>query len=81
MHFGEAGHRMAVPNREAIPSLFAMEPANRQPQLLQFLVQTVFGGCFQWVLDAACQAVEWLSQPLGFKSLALRSSLDQSKFA
>jgi hypothetical protein len=33
----------------------------------------VFGGCFQWVLDAACEAVEWLSQPLGFESLALRS--------
>jgi hypothetical protein len=33
----------------------------------------VFGGCFQWVLDAACEAVEWLSQPSGFESLALRS--------
>ena len=26
------------------------------------------------VLDAACQAVEWLSQPLGLDSLALRRS-------
>ena len=51
---------MTVPNREAIPNLFAVEPANREPQLLQFLMQTVFGGCFQWVLDAACEAVEWL---------------------
>ena len=33
----------------------------------------MFGGCFQWVLDADRQAVEWLSQPLGFNSLALRS--------
>jgi len=32
----------------------------------------VFGGCFQWVLDAVCETVEWLSQPLGFESLALR---------
>jgi hypothetical protein len=32
----------------------------------------VFGGRCQWVLDAARQAVEWLSQPLGFESLALR---------
>lgn len=45
-------------------------------QNLQFMVQAVFGGCYQWVLDAACQAVEWLDQPLGFNSLALRSSLD-----
>jgi hypothetical protein len=30
------------------------------------------GGCFQWVLDTACQAVEWPSQPLGFNSLTLR---------
>jgi hypothetical protein len=33
----------------------------------------VFGGCCQWVLDAVCETVEWLSQPLGFDSLALRS--------
>jgi hypothetical protein len=32
----------------------------------------VFGGRCQWVLDAARQAVEWLSQPLGFESLVLR---------
>ena len=31
-----------------------------------------FGGYFQWVLDAACEAVEWPYQPLGFDSLALR---------
>src|SRR5229473_149397 len=36
-------------------------------------MRAVFGGCCQWVLDAARQAVEWLSQPLGFDSLALRS--------
>ena len=34
-----------------------------------------FGGYFQWVLDAACEAVEWPYQPLGFDSLALRSAL------
>ena len=34
---------------------------------------TTFGGCCQWVLDAVCQTVEWLSQPLGFESLTLRS--------
>jgi len=39
-----------------------------------FLRQSTSGGCFQWVLDAACQAVEWLSQPLGFDSLILRRS-------
>ena len=31
------------------------------------------GGCCQWVLAAACEAVEWPSQPLGFESLALRT--------
>ena len=31
------------------------------------------GGCCEWVLAAACEAVEWPSQPLGFESLALRS--------
>jgi len=34
-----------------------------------------FGGYFQWVLDAACEAVEWPYQPLGFDSLALRTAL------
>jgi hypothetical protein len=38
-----------------------------------FCVQPASGGCCQWVLAAACEAVEWLSQPLGFESLALRS--------
>ena len=32
------------------------------------------GGRFQWVLDAACHAVEWLSQPLRFDSVVLRTS-------
>jgi len=43
-----------------------------------------FGGYFQWVLDAACEAVEWSYQPLGFNSLALRTTLDlrnRSNFA
>lgn len=31
------------------------------------------GGCCQWVLAAACEAVERPSQPLGFESLALRT--------
>ncbi len=35
-----------------------------------------FGGYFQWVLDAACETVEWPYQPLGFDSLALRLLLD-----
>ena|GEM_PF-6454681 len=48
-------------------------------QPLQFVVRTVFGGCFQWVLDAVCETVEWLDQPLGFESFALRSSLDNEK--
>src|ERR1700683_4074310 len=39
-----------------------------------FLRQSTSGGCFQWVLDAACQAVEWLSPPLGVNSLILRRS-------
>ena len=34
------------------------------------------GECCQWVLDADSQPVEWLRQPLGFDSLALRQSLD-----
>ena len=33
---------------------------------------TMFGGCCQWVLDAVRQTVSG-RQPLGFKSLALRS--------
>ena len=40
---------------------------------IQSPLQAEFRGCFQWVLDAACQAVEWLSQPLGFESLTLCS--------
>jgi hypothetical protein len=36
----------------------------------------MLGGYFQWVLDAACETVEWPYQPLGFNSLALRSALD-----
>jgi hypothetical protein len=35
-----------------------------------------FGGYFQWVLDAACEPVEWPYQPLGFDSLVLRPALD-----
>ena len=31
------------------------------------------GGRFQWVLDAACEAGEWLHQPLQFESAALRA--------
>jgi len=27
----------------------------------RIISQAAFGGCFQWVLDAACEAVEWLS--------------------
>jgi hypothetical protein len=34
------------------------------------------GECCQWVLDTVFHTVEWLSQPLGFDSLALRLSLD-----
>jgi len=39
------------------------------------------GECCQWVLDADSQPVEWLCQPLGFDSLALRQSLDDLQFA
>jgi len=28
-------------------------------------------GCYQWVLDTACQAGEWLHQPLQFDSATL----------
>jgi len=35
----------------------------------------LFGGYFQWVLDAACEAVEWPYQPL--RPVALRMALDQ----
>jgi hypothetical protein len=37
----------------------------------------LFGGYFQWVLDTVCETVEWLHQPLGFDSLALRAALDR----
>jgi len=37
------------------------------------------GECCQWVLDAVFHTVEWLSQPLGFDSLALRQALDDIK--
>ena len=37
------------------------------------------GECCQWVLDTVFHPVEWLSQPLGFDSLALRQSLDDMK--
>jgi hypothetical protein len=38
--------------------------------------QVASGGRFQWVLDAACEAVEWLRQPLRFDSVVLRTALD-----
>jgi hypothetical protein len=41
----------------------------------------VFGGCFQWVLGTVCETVEWLSQPLGFESLALRGHSMKCKYA
>jgi len=42
-------------------------------QCVEFLLRAAFRGCFQWVLDTACQAVERPSQPLGFESLTLCS--------
>jgi hypothetical protein len=41
------------------------------------LLGWLFGGYFQWVLDAVCETVEWPHQPLGVNSLALRAALDQ----
>jgi hypothetical protein len=41
------------------------------PQTTILSGRLCLGGCCQWVLDAACQAVEWLHQPLGFNSLTL----------
>jgi len=35
--------------------------------------QAAFGGCCQWVLDAAFHTVEWSRQPLRFESVFLRS--------
>ena len=35
-----------------------------------------FGGYFQWVLDAACETVEWPYPPLGFYSVAIRTAFD-----
>ena len=69
------------PNREAISNLFELCGRRRKQQNLQFIVQAVFGGCYRWVLDAVCETVEWLDQPLGFESLALRPSLDNPKIA
>jgi|HubBroStandDraft_2_1064218.scaffolds.fasta_scaffold05885_2 hypothetical protein len=48
-----------------------------EPKLESLLRRQPSGGYFQWVLDAACEAVERPNQPLGFDSLALRSALDQ----
>ena len=33
--------------------------------LLQLFTQAASGGCFQWVLGAVCETVEWPHQPLG----------------
>jgi hypothetical protein len=40
--------------------------------------QIASGGRCQWVLDAVCRTVEWLSQPLRFNSVVLRTALDFS---
>ena len=55
------------------PNLTLQIGLSRVAGTIQSPLQAEFRGCFQWVLDAACQAVEWLSQPLGFESLTLCS--------
>jgi hypothetical protein len=61
-----------IPELGPRPDLFCATSLAVLGEVLQSLVQAAFGGCCQWVLDTACQAVEWLSQPLGFESLTLR---------
>jgi len=47
--------------------------SNEFPQIVECTSQAMSGGCFQRVLDAACEAAEWLHQPLQFESAALRA--------
>jgi hypothetical protein len=46
--------------------------------LSSFFAGEAPGGYCQWVLDVVRETVEWSYQPLGFNSLALRITLDQS---
>jgi len=41
--------------------------------VVEFESQAMFGGCFQCVLDAACEAAEWLTSAVQFESAALRA--------
>ncbi len=55
------------------PNLFFSIHAHELLRKLEFsFAGSVWRGC-QWVLDAVRETVEWLSQPLGFESLALLS--------
>ena len=42
-------------------------------KVVEYTSQAMSGGCFQRVLDAACEAAERLHQPLQFESAALRA--------
>jgi hypothetical protein len=58
--------------RNQIPKKVSNRRHPPQPSRYNLHKQPAFGGCYQWVLGAVCQTVEWLNQPLGFDSLALR---------
>jgi hypothetical protein len=61
-----------LPSRECSQNILAADRFNLPYCKLQFVLADLrLGGRCQWVLDAACQAVEWFHQPLGFDSLTL----------
>lgn len=63
-----------VPNRETQRNILGVAAVDLIcPHRMEAAQDGGCGGCCQWVLAAACEAVEWLRQPLGFKSLALRA--------
>jgi len=68
-----ASGRIRPPNSGPSTDLVCNSRCLQSPPQYNLRRRAVFGGCFRWVLDAVCETVEWLSQPLGFDSLALRS--------
>ncbi len=54
------------------PKIFRPFAPNIQGTYIQLIPRRLASrGCSQWVLAAACEAVEWPNQPLGFDSLTL----------
>ena len=59
-----------------MPTFVGLRAAPLSPTLSED--RSRLGGRCQWVLDAICEIVEWLSQPLRFESVVLRTALDVS---